>query len=107
MAYSLALTWPERFAALAALSTWLPEEVLPPHPASRGTGSPAILVQHGTRDERIEVNRARAAVEKLRELRLPITYREYDMGHEISARSLNDLSVWLEEKVLSPIITAE
>ena len=107
MAYSLALTWPERFAALAALSTWLPEEVLPPHPASGGTGSPAILVQHGTRDERIEVNRARAAVEKLRELRLPITYREYDMGHEISARSLNDLSVWLEEKVLSPVIVAE
>ena len=107
MAYSLALTPPERFAALVALSTWLPEEVLPLPPASGATPEPAILVQHGSRDERIEVNRARAAVEKLRELHLPITYREYDMGHEISARSLNDLSAWLEEKVLSPIITAE
>ena len=64
-------------------------------------------MQHGSGDERIEVNRARAAVEKLRELRLPITYREYDMGHEISARSLNDLSAWLEEKVLSPVIVAQ
>jgi phospholipase/carboxylesterase len=107
MAYSLALKQPERFAALVALSTWLPEEALPLGPASGPTQSPAILVQHGARDERIEVNRARAAVEKLRELRLPLTYREYDMGHEISARSLHDLSAWLEEKVLSPVIVAQ
>jgi hypothetical protein len=28
------------------------------------------------------------------------------MGHEISARSLADVSAWLEEKVLSPLIVA-
>jgi hypothetical protein len=27
------------------------------------------------------------------------------MGHEISGRSLMDLSTWLEEKVLSSVIT--
>ena len=107
MAYGLAFKQPERFAALVALSTWLPEDVLPLRPASEPEQNPAILVQHGTRDERIEVNRARTAVEKLRELRLSLTYREYDMGHEISARSLNDLSAWLEEKVLSPVIVAQ
>ena len=30
---------------------------------------------------------------------------EYEMGHEISGRSLMDLSAWLEEKVLSSVIT--
>jgi len=45
-------------------------------------------------------------VEKLREWGVPVTYREYDMGHEITAKSLNDLSAWLEEKVLSPIVVA-
>jgi len=40
----------------------------------------------------------------LRELKVPLTYREYDMGHEIRPRSLSDLSAWLEEKVLSPIL---
>jgi len=43
-------------------------------------------------------------VERLRKLRVPVTYREYDMGHEITPGSLSDLSAWLEEKVLSPIV---
>ena len=64
------------------------------------------LVQHGTQDPMIEVDRARDSVEQLRALRVPLTYREYDMGHEIRPRSLSDLSAWLEEKVLSPVVLA-
>ena len=41
----------------------------------------------------------------MRGLGVPLTYREYGMGHEINAASLTDLSTWLEEKVLSPVIT--
>jgi predicted esterase len=44
--------------------------------------------------------------EALRQLRLPVTYREYDMGHEINPRSLADLTAWLQERVLSPIMSA-
>jgi phospholipase/carboxylesterase len=58
------------------------------------------MVQHGAHDELIEVGRARQSVEALRPLHLAVTYRDYDMGHEISARSLTDLSAWLQEKVL-------
>jgi predicted esterase len=46
-------------------------------------------------------------VETLREAGIPLTYREYEMGHEIRPRSLSDLSAWLDEKVLSPIALAE
>jgi predicted esterase len=31
---------------------------------------------------------------------VPLTYREYEMGHEITPRCLGDLSTWLEEKVI-------
>jgi phospholipase/carboxylesterase len=103
LAYALGLNPPERFAAVVAISTWLPEELLDRNLLSEAKDKPAILVQHGSRDDLVDINRARESVEKLRELRLPITYREYDIGHEISPRSLGDLSVWLEEKVLSPI----
>jgi predicted esterase len=48
----------------------------------------------------IQVERARQAVASLRQGRMPLTYREYDMGHEINAQSLADLSAWLQEKVL-------
>ena len=105
MAYTLALKNPQRFAALAALSCWLPEETFDRAPAEKAQSLPT-LIQHGTRDELINVDRARNSVEKLRSWRVPVTYREYDMGHEINAHSLGDLSAWLQEKVLSPIILA-
>ena len=48
----------------------------------------------------IEVQRAKDSVEQLRALRIPLTYRDYDMGHEITPRSLTELSAWLDEKVM-------
>jgi phospholipase/carboxylesterase len=101
MAYSLALGEPGRFAALVSISSWLSTELLEQLPSTDGARSLPTLVQHGTQDPRIEVDRARKSVEILRDLKVPVSYREYDMGHEINQRSLTDLSNWLEEKVLS------
>ncbi|HKY07553.1 MAG TPA: alpha/beta hydrolase-fold protein [Candidatus Binatia bacterium] len=102
MSYSLALPNPERFAALAVLSSWLPKELLPRLNVTNKVESLPTLVQHGTQDPMIQVERARSSVEMLRQLRISPIFREYPMGHEISARSLADLSAWLEEKVLRP-----
>jgi phospholipase/carboxylesterase len=105
MAYSLALANPERFAALAVLSSWLPKELLPRLNVTDAVQSLPTLVQHGTQDPMIEVARARSSVETLRQFRVPLTFREYPMGHEIGARSLAELSTWLEEKVIRPVIS--
>lgn len=107
MAYSLALANPERFAALVALSSWLPPELVPQLSLGDSAQSLPILVHHGTQDSMIEVERARQSVETLRQARIPLTYREYEMGHEIRPKSLSDLSAWLEEKVLSPILLSK
>ena len=101
MAHSLALANPERFAALAILSSWLPKELLPRLDVKDTVQALPMLVQHGTQDPMIEIARARTSVETLRELRVPLTYREYPMGHEIGGRSLADLSAWLKEKVMA------
>ena len=106
LSYGLALGEPERFAGLVALSSWLPEELAAAFSTQETKPLPPTLVHHGSADELIEVGRARESVETLRTLRAPVTYREYDMGHEINSRSLADLSEWLQEKVLSPIIVA-
>jgi len=103
MAYGLSFADPQRFTGLIVLSSWLPREFTPGVTGENSLQLPT-LVQHGTDDPMIQVDRARASVERLRELRVPLTYREYDMGHEITPRSLTDLSAWLEEKVLSPLI---
>jgi phospholipase/carboxylesterase len=104
MAYSLALVNPQKFAALAVLSSWLPKELMAQLAIGDTVQSLPTLVQHGLQDSVIEVARARESVERLRERRVPLTYREYEMGHEIVPKTLSDLSAWLEEKVLSPIV---
>jgi phospholipase/carboxylesterase len=107
MAYSLALGEPERFAALVALSSWLPPPLLDILPDSPASEQLPVLIQHGSQDQSVDVGRARQSVETLRNVRIPVTYREYEMGHEINAKSLTDLSTWLQEKVLSPIVTVD
>lgn len=106
IASSLALAQPEHFTALVSLSSWLPRELADSFNQSSADSRPQALIHHGSRDELLPVDRGRESVETLRKLGIPVTYREYEMGHEITARSLNDLSVWLAEKVLSSIILA-
>lgn len=103
MAYGLGLGEPERYAGLAALSSWLPKDLLSIFPDVPATEQLPVLVQHGSQDELVDAGRARQSVELLRNVRVPLTYREYEMGHQINAESLRDLSNWLQEKVVSPI----
>ena len=104
MAYALALRQPQRFAALAALSTWLvPGLVTGAAEAPRLDHLP-VLVQHGANDPMIPVARGREAIERLRELQADVVYREYDMGHEISGASLHDLNDFLHRQLVSRLV---
>jgi len=106
MAYRLALANPARYAALVVLSSWFPPESKETVADRDALQRLPTMVQHGRADDMIEISRARSSVEILRELRIPLTYREYDCGHEITADGLQDLSEFLETKVLSPIVLA-
>jgi predicted esterase len=105
MAYTLALSDPERFAALLALSTWFPAELLDHMADASAAQHLPTWIQHGTRDDMVPVERARTSVETLRDRRLPLIYREYDMGHEINGQSIKELTHWLEEKILARMVT--
>jgi phospholipase/carboxylesterase len=98
MAYDLALRDPERFAGLVALSTWLPEPLVESLAKLPGHEGFPVLVIHGTRDPTLPVERARESREALRNLGVAMTYREFDMGHEIRDDSMRVLLRWLEEK---------
>ena len=97
IAFALALKDPDRFKALAALSTWLPDDL---NDSLKADGSKLpTWVQHGTKDEVIAVSRARDTKQKLEARGVPLTYKEYEMGHEISAESLRDLVGWLSQNL--------
>jgi len=101
MAYDLALRDPGRFAGLAALSSWFPgqlAETLPKLPEHEGF---PVLVVHGTQDPMLEVERARESRELLRPFGVALTYREFDMGHEIRPEALRVILKWLDEKAFA------
>jgi phospholipase/carboxylesterase len=101
MAYHLVLSDPARYAGLVGLSTYLPSqlaEVLPRLPEQQGL---PVLVMHGTADPMISIDRAREAREALRGFGVSLTYREFDMGHEIRPEALRVLIRWLDERALS------
>jgi phospholipase/carboxylesterase len=103
LACELALGDRSRFAGLVALSCWLPDSLAAQlQPGSAPEGFP-VLVVHGTEDPMIPVDRAREGRQRLTALGVGLTYREYPMGHEISADALRDIVTWLDDKILSPV----
>ena len=106
MAYRLAVRNPSKFAALVAISTVFPAELKAEAREPESLEKLPTLVQHGRADDMIEITRARASVETLKSLKIPVTYHEYDCGHEITAETLKDLSDFLTTKVLEPVISA-
>jgi phospholipase/carboxylesterase len=103
MAYDAALRAPERFAGLVALSSWLPATLVAELPRLPAHAQLPAFVSHGADDPMIPVAMGRESRDRLLELGVPTTYREYGMGHEIRPETLRDLVGWLEQKVFRPI----
>jgi phospholipase/carboxylesterase len=106
MAYNLAMRWPKGFAALVGIGTAFPEyltDIISNHEAIQQLPT---LVQHGRADPMLEIARARKSVETLRSLKVPVIFREYDGGHEVTADEVRDLSAFLIEKVVEPATRA-
>jgi len=68
--------------------------------AARGELAPGatrvpVLVQHGTNDPLIPVQRSRDLARELRAAGVPTLYREYAMEHQVTLDSLRDAREWL------------
>jgi len=101
MAYALGLAEPQRFAGIAALSTWFPPalaEAIPKQPAHEGL---PVLVVHGTEDPLVEVEKARESRERLRPYGVTLTYREFPMAHEIRPEALKLVVDWLDARAFA------
>ena len=97
MAYDLALGRPERYAALVALSSWLPDAIVEGLPEDAARASLVTLLIHGTQDPMISIDNAHDARAKLRDLGIEAAWGEYEMGHEINQAALRDLVAWLAQ----------
>ena len=100
MALELLLARPQAVTGVAFLSGLWARERMPRDPARRAAvkGRP-LLHTHGTADPLIPLADARETRELLRELEFDLTWREYDMGHQIDPDCLRDLVDWIGERL--------
>lgn len=103
LTYDLALQDPDRYAGLAALSSWFPAALADSIPKLPEHARLPVLVIHGTQDPMIDIERARESRDALLPLGVDLTYREHEMGHEVRPEALRDLVEWLESKAISRI----
>jgi len=54
-----------------------------------------VLVQHGTEDPLLPVERGRALAQTLEEHGAPVTYTEYPMAHQVAMESVQQAHEWL------------
>jgi phospholipase/carboxylesterase len=97
-----ALSRPAPLAGIAALSGRLPPEVVAWSAPPAELAGLLVLVSHGRHDNVIPVSHARAARQVLDGLPLDLTYREYDMAHELNPASLRDTLAWLSARLDGP-----
>lgn len=93
LAYRLALTEPQRWSGAAMLSTWLSDDAAAD--VHETASSLPLLVQHGTNDPLVSVERGRDSRDRLQAMGMALDYREYPMQHEIGRASMQDLTTWL------------
>jgi thioredoxin len=84
-----------RPAGVLAMSPALPGDV---DIAPEATAVP-VLVQHGTHDPLVPVQRSRDLARALRELEVPTVYREYPMEHQVALESLQDARAWVDQVI--------
>ena len=104
MTYRMGLARPDQFAALVALSASLPDPAIltPRLPAHRRQ---PVFVAHGAYDQMVSMDSARRTRQFLETAGYQLAYHEYQMGHEIPAEVLRDLTPWLAAAL--PPLTAE
>ena len=91
-------------AGIFALSCYLPERcLLLDHLRARSTDDLArvpVYMTHGDRDQLIRLEWGRLTRERLADLGVPTTFREYPgLGHDLSKEELQDLKAWILERL--------
>ncbi len=96
MALTNLLSNPEKLAGLVCMSGRSSPEMLPQKLNEEALTDFPIMVTHGTLDPVLPIENGRATREFLSKLPVDLSYKEYEMGHEISPESLSDIRLWLE-----------
>jgi phospholipase/carboxylesterase len=95
LSYAYSLLYPESLRGVIALAGFLPTRA----PAEAQAASlPAYLILHGTHDEAVPIDRARAARSVLESRGASVEYHEHRVGHKVSAQGMKEIAQWIRNQ---------
>lgn len=97
MSSLLAFLYPERIRKVGILAGFVPEG-LEALVSQRPLEGKPFFVAHGTEDEMVTIERARASIEILERAGAQVTYCEDDVGHKVSVNCLRALKDFFAEQ---------
>jgi phospholipase/carboxylesterase len=99
MSLDVALTQPQNVSGVVAMSGRLMPQTLDARASEDALKKLSVLVVHGTMDNVLPIYNGRAIRDEIAKLPIPLTYHEYDMGHNVTPESLADVTHWLTERL--------
>lgn len=98
LAYALALSYPERYRTLVALSGYVDPGTLHPDYRAKDHGQLQVYASHGQLDMVIPPAWAQQASHFLSELNIAHRYEEYPVGHGVSGDNFASFRRWMNGK---------
>jgi phospholipase/carboxylesterase len=95
VAYTTALTYPEKLAGLVALSSYIPIPRLLAKEATDTNRSIPIFIGHGAEDGVVSIDLGLAARNFLNQHRYRIEWHEYSTTHSVCLEEIKNIGTWL------------
>lgn len=99
MTLQTGLRYPEKLAGLICLSGYLPLSSLTKDERHQENLQTPIFMAHGRGDPVVQIGRAEASRELLKELGHPIDWREYMMPHSVCEEEIDDIGAWMRRQL--------
>mgnify|MGYP002777089914 CR=1 FL=1 len=96
LSYAVALSFPEKVRRVVAMSGYLNREIIADDLDSRDFSHLRMFVSHGSSDQVVPVDWARASRPELDRLRINYEYREYPVGHGVAPQNFFDVLNFLQ-----------
>lgn len=99
LSYAVALTYPEKFKNIIALSGYINKDIFPEDIEHRDYSNLDFYCSHGSADQVIPVNWARLTPPFLDSLKIKHQYSEFPVGHGVAPQNFYEFKDWLEKRI--------
>jgi phospholipase/carboxylesterase len=96
LALHLALRYPQKLAGAIGLSTYVPLAGFVSNEKHQVNSKLPLFLAHGTQDNIVPYQFGKISYELLTKLDYPVTWKEYPIGHTVSAQEIENISQWVQ-----------